>query len=243
MIERTLEKIAMNAWPAFESFEMDSWVLRFAKGYTKRANSVTILGDNTTNLEDKILFCEAQFRERGLKSIFRLPSFIAPASLDKMLEQRGYDLVDLTYVMQRSLVDWQGHPFNISKNGVGEWLDAYHNISDATNKQNESHLRILTSIQAEAQYCTYQHQEETVACGLGVLENGYFGLFDLVTTKNQRRKGFATALVSGMLDDAIKKAARTAYLQVVQNNIHAVQLYKNLGFTKQYAYWYRVKSL
>ncbi|MBT4285778.1 MAG: hypothetical protein HOD92_00445 [Deltaproteobacteria bacterium] len=89
MIESILEKVALNAWPAFESIEMNTWILRYANGYTKRANSVTVLGESSTNLAEKIISCEKQFQPRKLKSIFRLPSFVAPNSLDKLLEQRN----------------------------------------------------------------------------------------------------------------------------------------------------------
>lgn len=242
MFESTLEKIALKAWPAFENLEMDSWILRFANGYTKRANSVTVLGDCTTNLETKIISCEKQFQQRNLKSVFRLPSFISPNILDKTLEQRGYEIVEPTFVMQKSLEDWQPQFITISNNKVCEWLNLYKSLSGASGNHQDNHLKILKSISSETRFCSYQHQNESVSCGLGVLENTYFGLFDLLTNQKHRRKGYAQALILGMLDWAKNREANTAYLQVVQNNVGAVQLYKNLGFTKQYEYWYRVKS-
>ena len=36
-----LEELAMNAWPAIQTYLYDGWIVRFANGYTKRANSVT----------------------------------------------------------------------------------------------------------------------------------------------------------------------------------------------------------
>jgi hypothetical protein len=36
-----LETRLANAWPSFESQIAEGWLLRFAKGYSKRANSAT----------------------------------------------------------------------------------------------------------------------------------------------------------------------------------------------------------
>ena len=35
-----LERLAMHAWPAVEVVELDGWLLRYAAGITRRANSV-----------------------------------------------------------------------------------------------------------------------------------------------------------------------------------------------------------
>jgi ribosomal protein S18 acetylase RimI-like enzyme len=35
--------------------------------------------------------------------------------------------------------------------------------------------------------------------------------------------------------------ADKAYLQVMQSNVAAMQLYEGLGFRAAYSYWYRVK--
>ena len=37
---RTLEELSMNALPALQTMLYGGWVLRFANGYTRRANSI-----------------------------------------------------------------------------------------------------------------------------------------------------------------------------------------------------------
>lgn len=61
---------------------------------------------------------------------------------------------------------------------------------------------------------------QTVACGLGVLENEYFGLFDVVIAPAERRKGYGTQLILGlacMCVWAFKKPINTGIVSVYAN--------------------------
>jgi len=79
-----------------------------------------------------------------------------------------------------------------------------------------------------------------VACGMGVLEQDYFGLFSLVTTPQQRNRGYGTRLVVGMLQWAREHRTTQAYLQVMQSNTPARHVYTTLGFQEAYRSWYRI---
>jgi hypothetical protein len=43
----------------------DGWLLNFANGYTRRANSVQTLYPSTLDLEEKIDYCEALYTREG----------------------------------------------------------------------------------------------------------------------------------------------------------------------------------
>ena len=68
---RLWEEITLNAWPALQTVLMDGWVVRFANGYTKRANSVNPLYPSTQPLKRKIEACERLY--------FAIPSWIRSA--------------------------------------------------------------------------------------------------------------------------------------------------------------------
>jgi hypothetical protein len=69
---RRIEESSLGAWPALLDSDFDGWRLRFADGYTRRANSITPLSPSRLALEDKIAACECLYAERGLPAIFRL---------------------------------------------------------------------------------------------------------------------------------------------------------------------------
>jgi ribosomal protein S18 acetylase RimI-like enzyme len=84
-------------------------------------------------------------------------------------------------------------------------------------------------------------ESEIIACGLGVVEGSYIGLFDIVTETGRRRQGYGGQIVRGLLNWGMEQGARQAYLQVTKRNEPAQALYSKLNFREQYQYWYRVK--
>lgn len=79
---RTLEELAMNAWPALQTLFYDGWVLRFANGYTKRANSVHPLYPATGDAVHNVAVCADMYRARGLPVVFKMTPASEPAGLE-----------------------------------------------------------------------------------------------------------------------------------------------------------------
>src|SRR5690606_16536893 len=67
-IGNRIEELSLNHWPALVTMARGGWLLRFADGYTKRANSVSaIYGEEggEEELEERIAWCERRFAELG----------------------------------------------------------------------------------------------------------------------------------------------------------------------------------
>ena len=107
---RQLERTMFRAWPSFEETDYDGWVLRFADGYTKRANSVNALYPSTLCLDLKISRCEVVYAARDLTIIFRMTPHSYPDGLDERLDQRGYKIIDRSLVMLGPLNAQAGDP-------------------------------------------------------------------------------------------------------------------------------------
>ena len=243
MLHRRIEEASLNAWPALQQLLFDGWLLRFTKGYTKRANSVNPLFDSSIQAEEKIKRCERIYSEKELPAIFRLTPFASPRDLDQILERYGYRRIDLTHVQHLDLRGQaiQAEPsVKLHDATMDNWLDTFCRLSAAPRAQHQTHQEILQAIPSKRLLAVLVDSGTIVACGLGVLEHDYFGLFDLVTDAQRRNKGYGTQLVLHMLRWAQAHAAAQAYLQVMHRNAPARHLYTKLGFEDVYPYWYRV---
>src|SRR5260221_12454053 len=102
---RFIEELSLNALPSQQTVYYDGWIVRFANGYTRRANSVNPLYPSTIPLEEKIEYCEALYGSKGQSTIFKLTSAVQPESLPEFLSRRGYIQDALTSVQTASLDD------------------------------------------------------------------------------------------------------------------------------------------
>lgn len=188
--------------------------------------------------------CEAWHAERNRPCIFRLTPYSEPA-LDGFLENRGYELTDRTAVLQRSTrpEDAPGSAVEVMSAGLDEWLGAYVRMSGRAGAPPA--LRsVLRSMTAERLLAILWAGDPAcaVACGMGVLQGELVALYDLATATSQRRKGYGSEMVRGLLAWGARNGARRAYLQVARTNRPAFRLYEKLGFEWVYDYWYRVRD-
>ena len=242
LLNRRIEEASLNAWPALHQMLLDGWVLRFARGFTKRANSVTPLYPGSQPIEEKVRFCENLYARERLQSVFRLTAGADgcdQAALDRCLDARGYRLADSTLVLGASVAPEAVSP-RWSVLTLKEWLNAYAALTGMPDKFMRLHGAILNAIRTECAHAVLRHGDEVLACGLGVVERGLLGLFDVVTDPTHRRQGCGEELVRGLLDWGCERGARTAYLQVTEGNAPAQALYRKLGFAERYRYWYRI---
>ena len=241
-----LEELAMNAWPALQTVLYDGWIVRFAKGYTKRANSVTPLYPSTLPwLDEKIHTCEQLFQKQKLRPTFRLSQATDISEIDAQLADRNYQRIDTTSVQTVDLyeidVEQSTRAYLLPDySGMESWLSSFHTLSGDHRSDDVTHKEMLANIKRETGYMVIIDKDEVVACGLGVVERGYLGIFDVITAPNHRNKGYGTELMQSLLAWGKDCDADLSYLQVMTNNPAALNLYAKLGFVEQYQYWYRV---
>lgn len=242
-ISQLYEELSMNSHPALQTQLYDGWILRFANGYTNRANSINPLYPSSIDLQEKIGVCETLYHSRGLPAVYKLTNYTDPA-IDKMLGEKGYAVSTPTYVMDMSLKDrhFKSSDCIITGYADDEWLDCYFTFGKYTDGNKISAAKQILSNVKNTMLCgRIVKNGVSVACGSCVIERGYMSLLNIVVAEDKRGKGYGYEICASLLASAKRLCAHTAYLQVVQENVKALNLYAKLGYTKQYAYWYRVK--
>lgn len=243
---RFLEEISLNTWPALRTQHFDGWVLRFANGYTRRANSVSPLYPSALPALQKIAYCEELYGAQGLPTVFKLTSAAQPENLDELLAGQGYRRDAQTSTQTLNLENIpapQTDSVILTEWLTDDWVTAYCQLNNVAERNIGPMMGILNNIPSPHCFATYELQGEAASFGAAALERGYLILFDIVTVAEFRNRGLARHMILSLLHWGKAQGARHAFLQVMVDNPPALHLYEKLGFREVYQYWYRVKAL
>jgi GNAT superfamily N-acetyltransferase len=243
---QALETRLVNAWPALETQIVDGWIVRFAKGYSKRANSASPLIAGASLDEAAIDQIVAQFKIQGLPPTFRLTG-LQSREVDGRLAARGFVELEPTYGMAASLSDLtvdtevaMDPSVTVEPKPKGRWLK---DVAAAYGGDKADHTKLTEIVQRIRQptaFATLAIDDRPAAWGMAVLERGYAGFFDIVVAPDLRGLGLGKQIVCALSAWARKAGAERAYLQVREENEVARDLYRMLGFTDAYRYTHRV---
>lgn len=264
-----IEEISLNAWPSHKMELYDGWLIRFSYNYTHRTNCVNLVAPSTLPLEEKIAFCENEYRNVHTPAIFKISPSEAE-SFDPVLEKHGYEIQHTTDVLTMSLTDFRPYPSigaeyeSYQRNSglpsfvtypgnvlvqlcdtiTDDWITSLFRLNGTTNP---THLRVVPSmfkaIPKQTIVARIEIDGRMVASGLGILDREHIGLYAIYVDASCRRKHFGQAICSTIISEAEKLGATHAYLQVVAHNHPARKMYEQLGFQYLYTYWFRAKDI
>ena len=238
---RFLENIAANGFVALEEIDYDGWELRFTQGYTGRANSVQLREESTLGLAEKVNFCEKAYAEHELPCIFKLTD--ADVELITFLENRGYQKRKPTDVMLLALNNMETDyemPEDVYFSVTPEdWFEPYFEFEELHDEtKRELTKKIHAKVLVEQVYIRVMYKGKAAAVASLAIENGYSLLHNVVVSPEHRGIGLGKRLCRAAIRKSGECGASHIYLQVMQNNPVALNLYKKLGFEKQYTYYY-----
>lgn len=242
---QALESRLMNAWPALETQIADGWILRFAKGYSKRANAATPLIPGAALDDGLIDHIVAQYEARNIRPTFRLTSLQAE-DVDARLAARGFVEMEPSFGMVADIGRGFGEEAedhsSVSIAGAVDprWVREAASAYGGDKADDAVLIELVSRIRQPVAFATLSLDEQHAAWGLAVAERGYVGLYDIVVSPDLRGLGLSRTMVPALLAWGADNGARRAYLQVREENEVARALYRSLGFEDAYRYTHRV---
>ena len=263
-----MEEMSLNAWPSYRIEFYDGWLLRYSHNYTYRTNSVEQVGESTIEPAEKILYCERIYRDLKSPSIFKIQPLL-DKSFDQTLESLGYLIRHRTDVMTMNLSDSRllkesgkeylfGNRLNLptlvyygddttvqlSAFVTDEWLKGLFSLNGTADPTLRRIVpKMYAAIPKKTIAASIEIDGRMVASGLGILDRDWVGIYAIYVSPSCWSRGYARAVCSTLLSEAKTAGATKAYLQVVSDNRKAKSLYKSLGFSDFYTYWFRRKDM
>lgn len=236
------ERRIVNAWPAPATLLIGDWVVRFASGYSGRANSASPLRAGAELDEATLALIEELYRSDGLPPCIRLTPLVGDATR-AAVSARGYRVRDASFGMLGRLdgVAAEIEPdIQLEARASQEWIAGVAARQEGA-KANSVHLAaIVERVRLPAAFATLVVAGEPVAYGMAVAERGMAEIGSVVVDHAHRGQGHGRRIIAGLMGWAKAMAAQNVYLQVDQTNAIALGLYDSLGFRRLYAYETRV---
>ena len=250
-----LEERGFNAWPAPRNVYFGGWVFRLGGGYSKRANSANALGDRRElraesinawtpqrDFRDVMAEAERVYAANGLPTIFRLTPLAGPEA-DALLAAAGYEAQDRYSVMTAPLHEAApAAEVRIAPGATPAWLNGVTAAQGVAPSHRAIHDRIVQSIALPTGFATAFVGDAPAGFGLGVVDRGAVGLFDIVVRPEFRGRGLGRGLTRALMAWGQGEGAKAAYLQVFDANRVAIGLYESLGFRAAYPCHYRRRA-
>ena len=230
------EERLVNCWPALDTLVMDGWAVRFANGYSGRANSASAIRPGATLDDAMLAVITGLFRAKGLAPAVRVTPLADP-SVEARLAGACWQVVTRSIGMigapraaaADSAVHLAQQPGDAWIDGVTAWQEA--------SKRNPAHLgAIVRRILMPAVFASLEEEGRTLAYGMCVLDRGMAELGSIVVSPEARGKGLGRRLVGSLSAWARAQGARRIFLQVEASNGVARNLYRSIGLSELYGY-------
>lgn len=237
-----VERACAAAWPARATNALHGWSVGLSGGGSRRANSASAMTHDARTDRAAIDDIVATFHAAGRPPIIRITDLVAAPV------PSGFGPVEgRTRTLIRPLDGSSAAPPRIDPRRVdvvvGDAADAGWRSARSALLPPDAipdHHLLPTRVTAPAVFARVTAGGATVSLGYVAITAGVAVIEAVVTDPAQRQRGYGGMLVTALLEQATRRGADYAALQVAEDNEPARALYRRLGFaTDLYGYHYR----
>ena len=238
---RRLEAVSFRAWPASTVTYEGSWQVRLTAAHpSKRINCIVPLDPSDyANLDARLSKASKRFEDYGRQLTVRQTALMAP-EIETYLFNEGWQAFGGTTVMSVSLASLE-LPEDIAhlpSHDIGRYIEARLALTGEDPSLRAGYAEILSSIKPNCGLFVKESDGKALSSIICVQDNDLAGLMNLAVAGDQRRQGFGSEIVTSALRWARLSGAKTAWLQVEDDNLAARSLYEKFGFSDAYHYRY-----
>jgi GNAT superfamily N-acetyltransferase len=234
-----IERAAVRAWPAGETRVVDGWLWRYSGGGSQRANSVSALSYDGTDVERTIDAIEALYRTHNAPVRFQVGFPLSqPDDLDQRLAARGYEIHDPVTTLLKPVAPVVADSRVTLREAPSEgWLSVY--LANVTADRRPFAMAILRRVPGPRVFAEVVRDGAVIATALGVFHENTVIAECVGTASAARRQGAAAAVMRALEAWGGGLGAHTIGLQAVTTNMPAQGLYAALGYMAAGTYHYR----
>jgi N-acetylglutamate synthase len=117
-----------------------------------------------------------------------------------------------------------------------DWLNGVSALQGAEKSNADHFAAILRRLRVAAFFASIAVDGKPVGFGYAAVDRGMADIGSIILDPAMRGRGLGRDLVNALLAKIAETGAYTAFLQVVESNRVAVNLYRSLGFRYLYPY-------
>jgi N-acetylglutamate synthase len=231
---RGCEERLVNVWPAVSTLLMEGWVVRFAHGYSGRANSASAVAPGARMTPELLDTIEALYRDASLKPSVRITP-LADAAVEPLLMSRGYRIKDESRMMVMPLDRYRGVETDPRVRIEGapsrRWLAGISSHQEPSKRSADHLFSIVGQLRVPAAFAMLETGGMAAGFGMCAIDRGWAEISSIMLDSACRGQGMGRATVDALLAWAAGEGASNAFLQVDRTNTVACKLYASLGFT------------
>ena len=231
------EQRLVNLWPAETTLLIGDWAVRFANGYSGRANSASALRPQSTLADADIALIVDLYRKAGLSPAIRLTPLADPGIEQRLVAAGWHARTRSNGMMVDASSDWSVDPaVSLRSAPDRDWLAGISALQEPSKRQADHLEAIVGRIRLPATFGTLAGEHAPLAYGMAATDRGWTEVGSIMVHADARGQGIGRRLVTSLLAWARNGGCERMFLQVEQSNAPAIALYRSLGFFDLYRY-------